>query len=61
LNGTIAPAELNALQFNSTADNPNGDVNAYRNASITDAPYSVESKGRIFYLQDNMDVGPTDG
>lgn len=52
LSGTVDQAELNALQFSDTAGNPYGNVNVYRAVRSVNAPYSVQSKGQTFYLQD---------
>ena len=50
--GTISTAEINAIEFNSSAGNPTGQVNNYRIVEVSAAPYSVQSKGRSFFLQD---------
>lgn len=50
--GTISDAEVRAYRFNSTAGNPNGQVNNYRIREVQAAPYSVEATGKTFYLQD---------
>lgn len=50
--GEISPAEIQAMQFNSTAGNPTGQVNNYRIMEYAAAPYSVSSEGKVFFLQD---------
>ncbi|HEX7047545.1 MAG TPA: TonB-dependent receptor [Gammaproteobacteria bacterium] len=50
--GTVTVDEVNAYQFNSTAGNPDGHVNAYRIVQSVVAPYEVTSEGTTFYLQD---------
>ncbi len=50
--GTVSQAELDALVFSNTAGNPYGNVNVYRALRSVNAPYSVQSKGQTFYLQD---------
>lgn len=51
-NGAVSTAELQAYKFASTAGNPTGQVNNYRIKEVQAAPYTVESTGKIFYLQD---------
>jgi hypothetical protein len=51
-NGTISTAEMQALQFNSAAGNPNGQINNYRIIETQAAPYTVKATGKTFYLQD---------
>lgn len=50
--GTVTEAEVDALQFTSTAGNPNAQVNTYRAVRTVDAPYEVQSKGQSLYIQD---------
>ena len=50
--GGVTAAEINAYKFTSTAGNPTGQVNNYRIVEVASAPYSVESKGKTFFLQD---------
>ncbi len=50
--GTATTAELNNYRFTSTTGNPYGNVNMYRALRTTNAPYSVDSKGQVLYLQD---------
>ncbi len=50
--GQVDAAEINAYRFNSTAGNPTGQVNNYRIVEVSAAPYTVQSKGKTFYLQD---------
>lgn len=50
--GQVSQQEMLAYKFVSTAGNPTGDVNNYRILRTQNAPYSVESTGKAFYLQD---------
>ena len=52
LDGVVSAAEINAYRFTSTAGNPTGQVNNYRIKEVSAAPYTVESKGKTFFLQD---------
>ncbi len=54
--GQVSNDELSAYQFGSTAGNPGGQINAYRSLRTVDAPYSVSSKGKTFYLQDTWTI-----
>ena len=51
--GSISTTELGAAQFNNTAGNPNGDVNAYRIAMTQTAPVKMQLKGKTFFIQDS--------
>ncbi|RZA21419.1 MAG: TonB-dependent receptor [Lysobacteraceae bacterium] len=51
-NGVVSTEEINAYKFTSTAGNPTGQVNNYRIVEVSAAPYTVESKGKTFFLQD---------
>ena len=51
-NGAITIDEINEYEFTSTAGNPTGQVNNYRIVEVSAAPYTVESKGKTFFLQD---------
>ena len=50
--GAVSDAEVRAYRFASTAGNPTGQVNNYRIKEAQAAPYSVESTGKTFYVQD---------
>ncbi|TFW34232.1 TonB-dependent receptor [Massilia horti] len=50
--GVVSDPEIRAYQFNGTAGNPTGQVNAYRIYNSRIAPYTVSSTGKTFYLQD---------
>jgi hypothetical protein len=51
--GTITSAEASqALVFNSTAGNPNGIVNYYRNFQTAAGPQTTKTDGLTWYLQD---------
>jgi hypothetical protein len=50
--GVISDPEVRAAKFASTAGNPNGQVNMYRIREAQAAPYSVQSTGKAFYIQD---------
>src|SRR5690606_8442949 len=50
--GSVSNAELDAYQFTSTAGNPTGQVNNYRIQQSGPAPYTVTTKGKVWYLQD---------
>ncbi|MCE3264226.1 MAG: TonB-dependent receptor plug, partial [Pseudoduganella sp.] len=51
-NGSVSDAEVRAYRFNSTAGNPNAQVNNYRIREVQAAPYSVEATGKTFFVQD---------
>lgn len=55
--GVLTPAEFNALQFNSTAGNPNGALNVYRIVMTQTAPVTFKTKGMSAYLQDSWTNG----
>jgi hypothetical protein len=55
--GTISTAELQAMTFNSTTGNPNGQVNYYRNLQLTSGAQETKAEGRTFYLQDTVQLG----
>jgi hypothetical protein len=50
--GAVSSSEIRAYQFNSTAGNPTGQVNAYRIMNSRVAAYTVKSTGKSFYLSD---------
>jgi hypothetical protein len=52
-NGTISTAELEALKFSSTSDNPTDQVNAYRINMTQTAPVEMKIEGQVFFVQDN--------
>ena len=53
--GTIAPAELAALlTYNSTAGNPNGQINYDRTFQSVLGPQETSSKGLSFFVQDEF-------
>ena len=52
--GVITPAELGAtLRYNSTANNPNQQVNYYRNAQVQDGPQDFKADGISLFIQDS--------
>jgi hypothetical protein len=54
-NGTITPEELGAsLLYNSTAGNPNGQVNYFRIAQTQDGAQDFKADGTSFYFQDTF-------
>ncbi len=54
-NGTITPAELNsALIFNSTAGNPDGQINYYRIIQTAEGPQDTRVQGLQFFAQDEF-------
>lgn len=56
-NGTISAAEVNAaLVFNSTAGNPNGQINYYRNYMSELGPRNTQTKGSTFFIQDEFQL-----
>lgn len=55
--GNVSQDELLAYRLTSTQGNPNGDVNVYRIKTMQNAPYTVTSKGKAFYLQDSWTLG----
>ncbi|MGB1198984.1 MAG: TonB-dependent receptor [Thalassotalea sp.] len=54
--GAISTTELSASQFNSTAGNPTGDVNAYRIVMTQTAPVTMELKGKSVFIQDSWNL-----
>jgi len=53
--GTITPTELGAaLRFTSSADNPNGQLNYYRQFQASAGEQETKSKSLTFYLQDTF-------
>jgi hypothetical protein len=50
--GAVSDPEVRAYKFAGTAGNPTGQVNAYRIYNSRVAPYTVQSTGKAFYLQD---------
>jgi hypothetical protein len=55
--GVLSNAEVAALRFNSTAGNPNGQVNYYRNLQTSSGAQETKAKGQTVYLQDTMQFG----
>lgn len=56
--GTIAAAELNnALIFNSTAGNPDGQINYFRTAQTAEGPQDQKVVGWSFFAQDDFNMG----
>ena len=56
-NGTITDTELAAaLIYNSTAGNPNGQVNYYRIQQVQDGPQDFKANGTSFFVQDTFQV-----
>jgi hypothetical protein len=52
-NGSLTAAEIGSrLVFNSTAGNPQGQINYYRIREESAAPYDVGSEGDVVFLQD---------
>ncbi|HAT42549.1 MAG TPA: TonB-dependent receptor [Rheinheimera sp.] len=55
-NNTISVAELGALNFNSTAGNPNNVYNVYRVVEAQTAPVEMKIQGTNFYVQDTWEL-----
>ncbi len=56
-NGTITAAELNgAMLFNSSAGNPGGEINYYRNQMTAEGPRNTATKGMSIFLQDEFQL-----
>lgn len=56
--GVISAAELRtALVFNSSAGNPNGAANYYRQFQTAEGPQETQTEGLTFYLQDTIQLG----
>lgn len=56
--GALSTAELgNGIVFNSTAGNPNGQINYYRNLEVSAAPYAVGSTNDVLFAQDSWQMG----
>jgi len=56
--GTITAAELRtALVFNSSAGNPSGTANYYRQFQTAEGPQETQTEGLTFYLQDTVQLG----
>jgi len=56
-NGSLEDGEIDAINFNSSAGNPYGNVNVYRSLRTANAPYTVSTEGETFYLQDAWTLG----
>ena len=57
-NGVIEVSELEkALVFNSSAGNPHGAVNYYRQFQTAEGPQETQTEGLTFYLQDTIQWG----
>ncbi len=57
--GQISHQELGqGIIFDSSATNPHGDINVYRNAQTSQAPIALEQIGHTLYLQDTAVFGP---
>ena len=57
-NGTITPDELAlALRYNSTAGNPNNQVNYFRIAQVQDGAQDFKADGTGLFIQDTFRVG----
>lgn len=54
--GAISEAELAALQFSSTAGNPDGQVSVYRINQASTAPLSFKTEGKAYYLQGSWNI-----
>jgi outer membrane receptor protein involved in Fe transport len=55
--GDISPAELGAgLVFDSTAGNPNGQVNVYRIDQVQVGPTNFKTDGDVFFAQDSWSI-----
>ncbi len=54
--GAISASELGNLQFNSTAGNPNGQVNVYRINQTQTAPLTFSTEGDAYFLQDSWNI-----
>jgi len=53
--GTISVAELNAaMVFQSTAGNPNGQINYFRSLQVAPGPQDTELRGAQFFAQDDF-------
>lgn len=56
-NGTITAAELNsALVFNSSAGNPDGQINYYRSQMTAEGPRNTATKGYSIFVQDEFSL-----
>ncbi|HUP59447.1 MAG TPA: TonB-dependent receptor [Thermoanaerobaculia bacterium] len=56
--GTISSAEAaQAIIFNSTAGNPHGQVNYFRNFQTAEGAQETTTEGRTWYLQDTWQMG----
>lgn len=56
-NGTITAAELNSsLVFNSSAGNPDGQVNYYRSQMTAEGPRNTATKGYSIFAQDEFSL-----
>jgi Carboxypeptidase regulatory-like domain len=55
--GTFSTEELSALVFNSTAGNPGGQINYYRNLQVSSGAQETRAEGKTVYLQDTMQFG----
>ncbi len=56
--GVITPEELAAsLVYNSTAGNPDGQINYFRNLQTAAGPQETASEGSVAFVQDNWQFG----
>ena len=56
--GSITDAEAAAaIVFNSTAGNPHGQINYFRNFQTASGPQETKTEGLTFYLQDTIQWG----
>ncbi|MBB1416605.1 MULTISPECIES: TonB-dependent receptor [unclassified Pseudoalteromonas] len=54
--GVISDDEVKAIVFDSTANNPTGDVNAYQIEQVQQATSKLETKGKMAFLQDTFTI-----
>lgn len=55
--GDLSDAELNAIVFNSTTGNPDGQVNAYRIVQVQAGPVTMKIEGQSIFVQDSWNYG----
>ena len=54
--GDISETEIGAIVLDSTAGNPNGQVNAYRIWQSEQGPENFETRGNSFFVQDSWSI-----
>jgi hypothetical protein len=54
--GDLSETEIGAMVMDSTAGNPNGQVNAYRIVQSVKGPQNLSTEGQTFFVQDSWNI-----